>query len=85
VLTRLTTPTTKNLTAVTGNNFSDASGNAVFDVWVGGEGGTLLHWDGQNWTELTTPAARTIEDIWSARDAPVMFVDGTPTISRYVP
>jgi hypothetical protein len=75
-LSRLPVPTTKDLTSI--------SGTGQGDVWVGGQDGELLHWDGTVWIEHVSPAARTIEDVWTALGADVLFVDGTSALSRYV-
>jgi len=56
------------------------------DVWVGGSGGTLIHWDGVAWTPTTTGVKNTFNviwgngstDVWAASSTEVLFhFDGT--------
>jgi hypothetical protein len=68
-------PTTTDLTCITGTG--------TFDIWIGGRGGLLLHWDGNDWSQFSSPAGRTIQSIWTSLGGDVFFVDGAPTISRY--
>jgi hypothetical protein len=59
------------------------SGTFSFEMWGGGLGGLLLHWDGNTWSDFTSPAGRTIQSLWTARGSDVFFVDGAPTITRF--
>ncbi|MDB4979380.1 MAG: hypothetical protein JWM82_132, partial [Myxococcales bacterium] len=70
-------------TSGTLEDLTSVSGTGSGDVWIGGRNGLLLHWDGATWIEHTTDARRTIEDVWAAEGAPVLFVDGSGVIGRY--
>lgn len=76
VLVRVAANTTKDLTAVTATGFDD--------VWIGGQDGVLLWWNGSAFSELATPAAHTINDLWRAPGGDLLLVDDTGTVARYV-
>jgi hypothetical protein len=75
-LSMLTSPVTSDLTCVTGS--------ADDDVWIGGQGGTLVHWDGTALTTYAAPGGRTINDVWKAFGADLLFVDDTGAIVQFV-
>lgn len=39
------------------------------DVWVGGDAGLVLHWNGTTWTDSATLAGDAIQDLWSPGSA----------------
>ncbi len=44
-------------------------GASATDIWVGGEGGQIMRYDGANWTRVTVmgiPNTEVIKDIWGA-------------------
>jgi hypothetical protein len=51
------------------------------DVWAGGSGGTLIHWNGSQWTPATTGVKNTFNvvwgngptDVWAASSTEVVF------------
>lgn len=55
------------------NDLYAAWAPAADDLYVGGHGGTILHWDGAAWTHMPTPTHKTIfgihgtaaDDIWA--------------------
>jgi len=56
-----------------GNDMIAAWAAAPDDLFVGGPGGVIQHWDGTHWTQMTTPTTRTISalhglsshDVWA--------------------
>jgi hypothetical protein len=56
-----------------GTDFLAAWAAAPNDLYVGGHGGVIQHWDGTNWTRMPTPTTKTIyslhglspRDIWA--------------------
>ena len=56
-----------------GNTLHAAWAAGSNDLFVGGEGGVILHWDGDKWTDMATPTHKTIyglhglssKDIWA--------------------
>ena len=66
--------------------FSSVWGASPNDVWVAGEGGALMHWDGSAWAEAssgTQSALRAVsgtssKDVWAAGlDGVLLHFDGT--------
>ena len=65
--------------------FEAASGVAKDALWVAGDSGTILFWDGKSWTPQTTNTSENLEAIWMAdrkfgvavgRSGTVLFWDG---------
>jgi len=56
-----------------GNDLNAAWAAAPDDLYVGGTGGVIQHWDGTNWTRMATPTSKTIfaihglsnQDVWA--------------------
>ncbi|HET9930877.1 MAG TPA: hypothetical protein VFQ35_09330 [Polyangiaceae bacterium] len=66
--------------------FSAVWGASANDIWIAGESGTLLHWDGSTWTEVpsgTQSALRALsgtsaKDVWAAGlDGVLLHFDGS--------
>jgi len=66
-------------------NLSSVTGSSQTDIWAGGDGGLLLHWDGAQWSQLTTPSARAIDDVWTTLAGDVLVVDGSGSVTAYTP
>ena len=52
-------------------------GTGANDVWVGGLSGTVLHWDGSAWTDLSVDMDEAIWGLYANDDDDVWFVGGT--------
>jgi hypothetical protein len=52
-------------------------GTSVGDVWVGGVGGTLLHWDGSEWEDHSIPMEEAIWGIHARSPTEAWAVGGT--------
>jgi hypothetical protein len=66
--------------------FSAVWGASATDVWVAGEAGTLLHWNGSTWTQVATGTENGLRaitgtsktDIWAAGlDGTLIHFDGS--------
>jgi hypothetical protein len=61
--------------------FTSIWGSGKNDVWVGGSGGTVVHWDGASWVSVPTPVKNTFhvvygsgpKDVWVASSTDVIF------------
>ncbi|MFT6146444.1 MAG: hypothetical protein ACJAZO_004334 [Myxococcota bacterium] len=51
-------------------------GTGADDVWVGGLSGTMLHWDGTDWTDHSEPIDEAIWGLYARRPDDVWFVGG---------
>jgi photosystem II stability/assembly factor-like uncharacterized protein len=61
------------------------SGSAADDVWIVGEGGTTLRYDGNALSAVPSGTGKTLRGVWSvsADDAWVVGLDGVTL--RYTP
>ncbi len=46
------------------------------DIWVTGNAGTLLHWDGTGWTRAEVPTSQALWGVWGAAPDDVWAVGG---------
>ena len=53
-------------------------------VFLGGEGGVILRWNGSAFEEMTTPGTTTVFGIWGASPDEVWAVGGVPNTSGFV-
>lgn len=60
-------------------------GFAANDVYAAGEGGTVIHYDGESWQPVkpSPPIAETLRDIWGASPAHIYMVGQKGTILDY--
>ncbi len=55
-------------------------GSAKDDVWAVGSGGTILHWDGNTWTETPSGLQNTFLGIWGSGRNDVWVVSSTEVV-----
>ncbi|KPA15074.1 hypothetical protein MHK_004719, partial [Candidatus Magnetomorum sp. HK-1] len=53
------------------------------DVFAVGAAGTILHYDGSNWTSMTSGTANQLNDVWGTSANDVFAVGSTNTILHY--
>jgi hypothetical protein len=44
--------------------FFAVAGRAANDVWIAGQYGTLLHWNGSKWSEGSSPTSLDLNALW---------------------
>ncbi len=59
-----------------GNHLYAAYAFAPDDLFVGGDGGTICHWDGSAWTKMETPTTKTIRAIHGLSNQDIWAVGG---------
>ena len=66
-------------TTIPGNTALGALwGTSASNVWTGGDGGYLLHFDGSHWTQVASSADRAIDGMWGSGASDIWAVlDGT--------
>ena len=57
-------------------------GSGPNDVWAVGSGGTIIHWDGKDWTSTPTGSMNTFHAVWGSGPTDVWAVSMTDTIVR---
>ena len=57
-------------------------GSKSDDIWAGGDGGILLHWDGRTWTSFRTTEQSDINAIWGNGTGAVWAIDNSGNIHR---
>ncbi len=55
-------------------------GSASNDVWAAGSGGTILHWDGDTWTETRSGLQNTFLGIWGSGQGDIWAVSSTEVV-----
>ena len=50
----------------TGNTLNAVWAVAPTDVWIVGDRGTVLHWDGATWTAMRAPTDGNLNDVWAS-------------------
>jgi hypothetical protein len=61
-------------------------GAANADVWTVGDAGTVLHWDGLDWSAITNvgaPPAGDVRDVWGADATHVWIVGDSGLVRRF--
>jgi hypothetical protein len=61
-------------------------GAADTDVWTVGDGGTVLRWDGLDWSAITgvgTPAPGNVYDVWGSSATSVWIVGNDGLVRRF--
>ena len=72
--------------AGTWRELSAIAGTSIGDLWTAGQGGTLMHWDGQTWTRVVSGTDRWLGGLLavSANDVWAWAEDyGTPTLLHW--
>jgi hypothetical protein len=54
-----------------------AHGFSAEDVWVAGNAGTLLHWNGRSWRRAEVPTTQDLWGVWGAAEDDVWAVGGS--------
>jgi hypothetical protein len=49
-------------------------GNSPDDVWAVGDKGTIIHWDGRQWSKINAGILTTIKDIWGISSQEVYLI-----------
>ncbi|MCW4025245.1 MAG: hypothetical protein NWF01_09460 [Candidatus Bathyarchaeota archaeon] len=76
-ITSITSPTTANLNAVHVVSTSSTSDNlAASNVWAVGDGGVIIHWDGENWVTETSPTTENLYSVCFVNDSSGWAVGG---------
>jgi hypothetical protein len=65
----------------TTSNLRSVWGSGSSDVWAGGVLGTLLHYDGTSWSQISAPISN-VDSIWGSSPTNVWFV-GSTTVLRW--
>ena len=58
-------------------------GSSAADIWVVGDGGTILHWDGSTWSPAASPTATDLRGAWVAPTTEAWAVGPANTIIRW--
>lgn len=66
-----------------GNGLNGMWGTGPTDIWAVGDFGTALHYDGQNWSLLTTGTTRHLNGIWTPGAGSAVVVGDTGFVSRW--
>ncbi|MBM4390861.1 MAG: hypothetical protein FJ090_07035 [Deltaproteobacteria bacterium] len=64
-------------------NFHAVSGSGASDVWLGGDQGAILHWDGGDWETPDTGTKNTINAVFVAEEDNVIAVGNTGTALKW--
>ncbi len=64
-----------------GNTINNVWGDFGADVFAVGDGGTILHYNGSVWSEMTSGTTQDLEGVWGSSGSDVFAVGGT-IISR---
>ncbi len=77
----VTSPTATNLNAVCIVNNITSSGNDLtkLDAWAVGDAGTIVHWNGNSWTTVTSPTTDNLYGVIFTNATNGWAVGGTPT------
>ncbi|MBI4285755.1 MAG: hypothetical protein HY670_07635 [Chloroflexi bacterium] len=66
-----------------GNPFYDIWGSSSSDVFAVGSGGTILHYDGTSWSEMTSGTMDTLLAAWGSSASDVFAIGDRGTILHY--
>lgn len=69
-------PSNQSLNAVTGTAWND--------IWVGGEQGSIFHWDGASWSTEYVNKGLSLRSMFASSPSDVWAVGGSGSIFRYV-
>ncbi len=65
-----------------GNSFNDVWGTGS-DVFVVGDYGTIFHYDGSAWTEMSSGTTEYLQSVWGSSGSDVFVVGSKGTILHY--
>jgi hypothetical protein len=60
-------------------------GTSSRDYFAVGEGGVIIHYDGEQWTTMTSPTSNYLYGVWGTSSANVYAVGDNGTILHYTP
>src|SRR2546422_11724983 len=66
-----------------GNHLRSAWGSASNDVWAVGDRGTILHWDGGEWSASASGTENYLYSVWGSASNDVWVVDERGTILHW--
>jgi hypothetical protein len=70
------------MTSGTTNSLHDVWGSSGSDVFVVGDGGTILHYNGNTWSTMTSGTTNWLSGVWGSSGSDVFAVGGS-TILHY--
>jgi hypothetical protein len=59
------------------------SGTSDTDIWAVGFDGTIVHYDGVAWTQITSPTTQHLSDVWAAAPNDAWAVGTNSTLLRW--
>src|SRR5215471_8242835 len=66
-----------------GNSLFAVWGSEASDVWMVGEAGTILHWDGSAWTSASSGTTNILRGVWGSGESDVWAVGDLGTIVHW--
>ena len=69
------------ITGLYTQNFNGVFGISDNDVWVVGQEGAVLHWDGTTWGQVTTNTAVTLWGVWADVTSKKVFIVGNSGVA----
>lgn len=69
------------ITGLYTQNFNGVFGLADDNVWVVGQEGTVLHWDGTSWTQINVNQTVTLWGVWGDTTSGKVFIVGNSGIA----
>lgn len=67
----------------TWSNLFSIWGTAEDDIWAVGATGVILHYDGTEWTEQTSPTTNALYDVWATAPDEAWAVGASQTLLRW--
>jgi len=64
-------------------DFSDVWGTSAHDVFAVGTDGTIVHYDGDQWTLMDTPTQHNLTSVWGTKSNNIYVVGDAGTILHY--
>ena len=71
------------MTSGTSEDLHGVWGNSSTDVFAVGDAGTILHYDGSDWSGMTSGTAANLSDIWGWNSSYIVAVGESGTILHY--
>ena len=66
-----------------GNTIKDIWASSPDNVWVVGDYGTIMHWDGNNWNNISCGTENSLNGVWGTSTGEVWAVGYTGTVLHY--
>jgi hypothetical protein len=74
----------KNIQTLSADYLGPIWGNSDTDIYVGGGGATLKHFDGANWNDVTPSGLRDLADVWTPAPGELFVVARTGEIGHLI-